>query len=144
MITDSAGDAAPALVLSKVDSGVPVGPASNLQYTITLKNIGNVAATGVTITDPIPDYTSFVSADSGGTFSKKAVTWSGLGIPAGGSVSVKLTVKAGVVFPALRTLTPRCTVCVVMAPTPCAADVICSMYCAAALLAFCTSLTKLA
>jgi uncharacterized repeat protein (TIGR01451 family) len=93
MITDSAGNAAPALVLSKVDSGVPVGPASNLQYTITLRNIGNVAATGVTITDPIPGYTSFVSADSGGTFSKKAVTWSGLGIPAGGSVSVKLTVS---------------------------------------------------
>jgi uncharacterized repeat protein (TIGR01451 family) len=93
MITDSAGNAAPALVLSKVDSGLPVGPASNLQYTITLKNIGNVAATGVTITDPIPDYTSFVSADSGGTFSKKAVTWSGLGIPVGGSISVKLTVS---------------------------------------------------
>jgi len=93
MITDSAGNAAPALVLSKVDAGVPVGPASNLEYTITLKNIGNVAATGVTITDPIPDYTSFVSADNGGTFSKKAVTWSGLGIPAGGSISVKFTVS---------------------------------------------------
>jgi len=93
MITDAAGNAAPALVLSKVDAGVPVGPASNLEYTITLRNIGNVAATGVTITDPIPGYTSFVSADNGGTFSKKAVTWSGLGIPAGGSVSVTLTVS---------------------------------------------------
>jgi uncharacterized repeat protein (TIGR01451 family) len=93
MISDSAGDAAPALVLSKVDSGVPVGPASNVTYTITLKNIGNLAATNVSITDPIPDYTSFVSADTGGTFSKKAVTWSGLGIPAGGSVSVTLTVS---------------------------------------------------
>ncbi|MFL5928045.1 MAG: hypothetical protein ACJ77E_14045, partial [Gaiellaceae bacterium] len=106
MITDSAGNAAPALVLSKVDSGVPVGPASNLQYTITLKNIGNVAAAGVTITDPIPDYTSFVSADSGGTFSKKAVTWSGLGIPAGGSVSVKLTVS---IADALKAKVPSIT-----------------------------------
>ncbi|MGN6798414.1 MAG: hypothetical protein ACTHKS_09710 [Gaiellaceae bacterium] len=93
MVTDSTGNAAPALVLSKVDAGVPVGPASNLQYTITLKNIGNLAATGVTITDPIPGYTSFVSADNGGTFSKGTVTWSGLGVPAGGSVSVKLTVS---------------------------------------------------
>jgi uncharacterized repeat protein (TIGR01451 family) len=93
MSTDTAGNAAPALVLSKVDSGTPVGPASNLEYTITLKNIGNAAATGVTITDPIPDYTSFVSADNGGTFSNKAVTWSGLTVPSGGSVSVKFTVS---------------------------------------------------
>ena len=93
MVADSAGDAAPALVLSKVDSGRPVGPASNLVYTITLRNIGNAPATGVSITDPIPSYTSFVSAGDGGTFSKKAVSWSGLGIPAGGSVSVTYTVS---------------------------------------------------
>ena len=38
---------APALVLSKVDAGKPVGPGSNVDYTITLKNIGNADATGV-------------------------------------------------------------------------------------------------
>jgi uncharacterized repeat protein (TIGR01451 family) len=93
MMTDSVGDAAPALVISKVDSGVPVGPASTITYTITVKNIGNLGATGVTVTDPIPDNTSFVSADNGGTFSKKAVTWSGLGIPSGGSVQLTLKVS---------------------------------------------------
>ena len=71
--------AAPALVVSKVDAGIPVGPASNLTYTITLRNIGNGPATGVTITDPIPDNTSFVSASNGGTVNKKGpVTWTGL------------------------------------------------------------------
>jgi uncharacterized repeat protein (TIGR01451 family) len=84
---------APALVLSKVDSGIPVGPSSNLQYTITLKNIGNAGATGVTITDPIPANTSFVSASSGGAASNGTVTWSGLSIPSGGSVSVTLSVS---------------------------------------------------
>ena len=33
----------PALVVSKVDAGVPVGPSSTLNYTITLRNIGNAA-----------------------------------------------------------------------------------------------------
>jgi uncharacterized repeat protein (TIGR01451 family) len=83
----------PGLVLSKVDAGNPVGPSSNITYTLTLKNIGNAPATGVTITDPVPDNTSFVSADSGGTESAGTVTWSGLTVPAGGSVSVHFTVS---------------------------------------------------
>src|SRR5262249_22651021 len=44
----------PALVVSSSDAGVPVGPGSNVDYTINVRNIGNAAATGVTITDPIP------------------------------------------------------------------------------------------
>ena len=83
----------PALVLSKADAGVPVGPGSNLNYTLTVHNIGNAAATGVTVTDPIPDDTSFVSADSGGSLAKGVATWTGLSVPAGGSVSLHLTVQ---------------------------------------------------
>lgn len=90
-ITDSTQ--APALVLSKVDSGAPVGPGSDVNYTIKLRNIGNAAATGVTITDPIPANTSFVSADSGGSSNGTTTTWSGLLVPAAGSISVHLTVK---------------------------------------------------
>jgi uncharacterized repeat protein (TIGR01451 family) len=83
----------PALVISKADAGVPVGPGSNINYTITLRNIGNAAATGVTITDPVPANTSFVSADHGGTNVAGTVTWTGLTVPAGGSVVVHLTVR---------------------------------------------------
>ena len=61
----------------KVDAGVPVGPNSELNYTLTLKNIGNADATGVTITDPLPSNTSFVSASDGGTFAGGKVTWGG-------------------------------------------------------------------
>ena len=95
-ITDPSAPA-PALVISKVDAGVPVGPGSNINYTITLRNIGAAAATGVTIKDPIPDHTTFVSADKGGTLtgsaSKGTVKWTGLSVPAGGSIVVHLTVR---------------------------------------------------
>jgi uncharacterized repeat protein (TIGR01451 family) len=75
----------PALVVSKVDGAVPVGPSSRINYTLTLKNIGNADATGVTISDPLPANTSFVSADNGGTFANGKVTWSGLTVPKAGS-----------------------------------------------------------
>jgi len=90
-LTDSTQ--APALVISKKDSGIPVGPGSNIDYTITLRNIGNATATGVTISDPIPANTSFVSADSGGTNGGGTVRWSGISIPSAGSVSVHLRVE---------------------------------------------------
>ena len=92
-------NALPALVVSKVDSGVPVGPGRNIDYTITIKNIGNADATGVSVSDPVPARTSFVSADSGGTLRNGDVRWRGLTIPAGGSVSVKFTVTIASTLP---------------------------------------------
>jgi uncharacterized repeat protein (TIGR01451 family) len=83
----------PALVVSKVDAGVPVGPSSNLDYTITVRNIGTADATGVTVTDPIPAQTSFVSADSGGANVGQSAVWSGLTVAAGGSVDLHLRVS---------------------------------------------------
>ena len=84
---------APALVLSKIDDGKPVGPSSTFTYTLTLKNEGNAQANDVTITDPLPVNTSFVSADSGGTNLNGVITWAGLTVPPGLSVTVHLTVK---------------------------------------------------
>ncbi len=82
----------PALVESTSDSGVPVGPGSDLVYTINVRNLGNADATGVAITDPIPAHTTFVSASDGGSLSHGKAIWSGLTVPAGGSKSVTLTV----------------------------------------------------
>ena len=87
------GALAPALVASVTDPGVPVGPGSDLPYTITVKNIGNEDATGVTVTDPVPANTT-VGADQvgdGGTTDGTTVTWSGLTIPAGGSQVLHVT-----------------------------------------------------
>jgi uncharacterized repeat protein (TIGR01451 family) len=83
----------PALVESTSDSGVPVGPGSTIAYTLNVRNLGNTDATGVSITDPLPARTSFVSASDGGTASHGVVSWSGLTVPAGGSTSVTLNVQ---------------------------------------------------
>jgi uncharacterized repeat protein (TIGR01451 family) len=91
---------APALVLTKAAADVPVGPGSDLKYTITLRNIGNADATGVTITDKAPDGTAFASADNGGGVSSGAVRWTGLTVPAGASTKVSFTVT---IAPSLAT-----------------------------------------
>jgi uncharacterized repeat protein (TIGR01451 family) len=79
--------------------GKPVGPGSTMQYTLTVRNIGNQDATGVTVTDPVPANTTFVSADQGGTQSRGTVTWSGLTVPAGGNVQVHVSVKVASTLP---------------------------------------------
>src|SRR5262249_4729886 len=95
--------AIPSLVISKVDAGIPVGPGIDVDYMITLANIGTADATGVTITDPLPANTTLVSADNGGSLTNGVVTWSGLTVPkaaglpgaitdTGGSVTVHFTV----------------------------------------------------
>ena len=49
---------------------MPVGPGTNVNYTITLKNIGNADATGVTIKDPVPiGHVLRLGTDSGGGLS---------------------------------------------------------------------------
>ncbi len=83
----------PALVVSKTDAGVPVGAGSQIDYTITVHNIGNADATGVMITDPIPGRTTFTSAGEGGTLSKGNVKWTGLTVPADDSIDVHFRVR---------------------------------------------------
>jgi uncharacterized repeat protein (TIGR01451 family) len=85
--------ALPALVVSKADSGKPVGPGRNIDYTITLKNQGNADATGVVVTDPIPEHTTFSFAGQGGQLRHDAVRWSGLTVPAGGSVQLTYSTR---------------------------------------------------
>jgi uncharacterized repeat protein (TIGR01451 family) len=87
------GLASSALVVSKVDAGIPVGPNSTVAYTITVKNIGNAAATGVSVTDPMPANTSYVSVGDGGSFSGGKFSWSGISIAAGSSVSLHFSVS---------------------------------------------------
>ena len=82
----------PALVVSKADAGVPVGPGKHIDYTITVDNIGNADATGVTVTDPIPWHTSFTSAGDGGVLDHGKVTWTGKTVAAGASITLHFTV----------------------------------------------------
>ncbi|MGB8650171.1 MAG: hypothetical protein WCD35_05865 [Mycobacteriales bacterium] len=91
--TLATGPASPALVMQTADSGAPVGPGTDLTYTITLRNVGNADATGVALTVPMPDQTSYSSASDGGAFVKGRARWSGLTVPAGGSKVVTLVVR---------------------------------------------------
>jgi uncharacterized repeat protein (TIGR01451 family) len=84
---------APALVISKVDAGVPVGPTSALEYTLTIKNEGNALATGVVVTDLVPANTSFASASDGGSVVDGKVTWPVVDIAAGSSITRTFTVN---------------------------------------------------
>ena len=73
-ITDSATQL-PALQISTSTPGTPIGPGTQLQYNVTLQNYGNVTATNVVITNPIPANTSFVAAGSGGALVGSNVVW---------------------------------------------------------------------
>jgi uncharacterized repeat protein (TIGR01451 family) len=86
------GTTAPALVVSKSDTGVPVGPDSDLTYQIKVRNIGNADATDVRITDPIPRHTHASSVGDGGFVNDGAAEWDHLTVAAGDSVTVSYTV----------------------------------------------------
>jgi uncharacterized repeat protein (TIGR01451 family) len=75
------------------------GPAlvtegTNAVYTLTAKNLGPTTATGVTITDPVPAGSTFVSAP-GCTLAAGAVTCAVGTLASGASQSFTLTVRAG-------------------------------------------------
>ena len=52
------------LSVTKTDSPDPVTVGGTLTYTVTVRNAGPLAATGVTLTDTLPKNTTFVSATS--------------------------------------------------------------------------------
>ncbi len=65
------------LVVTKTDAPDPVAAGGEVTYTITVDNLGPSDATDVTISDPLPAGTSFVSASGGGTFDavSNSVRW---------------------------------------------------------------------
>ncbi|MDO9084700.1 MAG: sortase [Anaerolineaceae bacterium] len=57
-------DAEPDLTISKTDDGVSAVPGGTIVYEITYDNTGNQTATGVVITETVPDYTTFNTTES--------------------------------------------------------------------------------
>ncbi len=84
---------APILTIVKSSTPNPVRAGENITYTITVTNSGEQDATNVVITDDIPQYTIFVSADNGGTVNSNTVSWNVGTVSAGSSVTVHFTVK---------------------------------------------------
>ncbi len=89
---------APIITIAKSDAPDPVQAGAQLTYTLAWTVAGNSPATNLTITDPVPANTTFVSAANGGTFdaTAKVVTWAlGNHVPGdSGSVSFVVTVAA--------------------------------------------------
>ncbi|MHB8683655.1 MAG: dockerin type I domain-containing protein [Dehalococcoidia bacterium] len=64
----------PDVTLSKTASPDPVVSGANLTYTLTAHNVGTGTAAGVTIADPLPAGTTFISGSPGCTNSAGTVT----------------------------------------------------------------------
>ncbi len=77
-------EAAPDLTISKEDDGLQVPPGETIVYTLATNNVGTQEATGVVITEVVPDHTTF-----NGTAS--SVGWSCAdGAPAGTTCELAL------------------------------------------------------
>ncbi len=88
---------APVLAVDKAASVANVTPGQQVSYTLSYRNTGTDAATGVVLTDSLPPELTFVSASSGGSFSGGTVSWSLGTVDANDTGSV--TVTAQVVSP---------------------------------------------
>ena len=70
-----------------------VAPGGLITYTIVVSETGGVDATGVQVTDTVPaDTTCCASIGQGGTLVGDDVTWSGLAISKGQSISLTFVV----------------------------------------------------
>jgi uncharacterized repeat protein (TIGR01451 family) len=72
----SATPAAPQLSIAVNDGRTAAAVGDTLHFTITLKNQGAAAVTGLVVSQTMPTGLNFVSADSGGVVNGKTVMWS--------------------------------------------------------------------
>jgi uncharacterized repeat protein (TIGR01451 family) len=67
-------------------------PGESLSYTITLTNAGGADAINYGVIDQLDPNVVFASADNGGSLVGGSVIWSGLTVPAGGSLTLGVVV----------------------------------------------------
>jgi uncharacterized repeat protein (TIGR01451 family) len=67
-------------------------PGESLSYTITLNNVGGADAINYGVIDQLDPNVVFASADNGGSLVGASVVWSGLTVPAGGSLTLGVVV----------------------------------------------------
>jgi uncharacterized repeat protein (TIGR01451 family) len=97
---------------SRVEVGLP------LVYTITVTNDGGGPATGVAITDTLPDNTLFAWASDGGVMNGNNVIWSDLTVPARSSLRVSFGVTLACVPSGTLIVNDAYTVTATEWPTP--------------------------
>ncbi|MCW5212430.1 DUF11 domain-containing protein, partial [Desulfobulbus sp. TB] len=109
----------PELVLEKIANVATVNPGGTVTYTLAYQNIGTQDATGVTLTDPLPNGFTYVSATGSPTTeptvgTNGTVVWTIGTVTAGATASVTVTVEASDPFtgtsnPAVNTATLAAT-----------------------------------
>lgn len=99
MPTPGVIDLSKALVAESGSTPGLAEPGEQLTYAITLQNRGGSDVNGYSVTDPLDPHVTFVSADHGGGHAAGVVTWSGLSIPAGGSVVLTVVVEVAAFLP---------------------------------------------
>jgi uncharacterized repeat protein (TIGR01451 family) len=83
----------PELTLTKHVDKTEAFLGDALHYTLIYTNIGAGDATGVTVSDIVPDHTTFVSASNGGTLTAGTAMWTIGDLAAGASESLTLIVQ---------------------------------------------------
>ncbi len=78
----------PNLNVTKTDGRSSANVGDTLNYTISITNSTNVAATNVTVTDSLPSGLTNVSAGNGGNVSGNQVTWNNQTVPANGTLTL--------------------------------------------------------
>jgi uncharacterized repeat protein (TIGR01451 family) len=92
--------AAPDLVITKDDGLDLVTPGQLVMYTLTISNVGEQGATGVTVSDTLPEDTTLVGASHSGGLSGGVYIWSSFDLGAGQVVTRSLTVELSDTIPA--------------------------------------------
>ncbi|MCP3978218.1 MAG: DUF11 domain-containing protein, partial [bacterium] len=80
---DFGGGTGPDLVILKDDGGITVDPGDPITYAISVENVGNQHASGVVVSETVPEDTVFLAGSSD-------PAWSCLGTTAGSSCSLDL------------------------------------------------------
>jgi uncharacterized repeat protein (TIGR01451 family) len=92
--------AAPDLRISKAD-GIDAARAGDaLLYTLVITNTGNQGASGVVVSDTLPQQVEFVSTGNGGVHQNGVVTWQIGPLPAGASTTRTVSVRVREPLPA--------------------------------------------
>lgn len=67
-------------------------PGDTVVFTLTVTNNGSTAATGVTVTDSLPEGLTYSSSDCGGSFVAPTLTWTLGNLAASASATCRITV----------------------------------------------------
>ena len=94
----------------------------DLDYRITVRNIGDCAATDVLVKAPVPSGCNFLSADSSGRLEGGSVSWRFDTLPAGKAATVVMSLHPSSVGTAKTTATASAA-CVAAASTECTTDI---------------------